>query len=980
MTQKSEIKSILLLLIYVALSGCGGGGGSGGSDPEDPVGSTLNLTYSKAPVNGASAILIDNQGNTVAGPVVTVDGQAKFGSVTFSGPVYASFSGGTYTDEATGNNVILTSDFIMRSGVVINSPDSGTLQLTATPLTEIGFLRAETAAGAGILDITKVNFYIDEIADEFGLDNINLVEVIPTVLENISGSVGADRYGAVLAAISQQIFTAGNDPTSSSLSKFITDSATAVDHTALNSAINELQSNDNTSEFITGQTTDDIVLNTGVIDSDGDGVRDGVDVFPADPTESVDSDDDGVGNNSDAFPDDPSETIDSDEDGVGDNADDFPNDATETTDSDSDGVGDNADVFPNDETETMDSDSDSVGDNADAFPDDPSETQDSDSDGIGDNSDPFPNIPELLFNIIDNGTIIEGYNDGGTVNYGWPVAVFKTDFASHFDPDTSVTSNSDQITFSDVVISEDGTIAAFLVSISSITNLLEGEETEIPFTVMSSGRSTTGQLTIVGLDELILNSGIIPQQGTYSRIDITGSVTTNQQTSSDDVPKLFATGQINITGTIDLQGNGWPGGDGGLGGNGGSAGSSGFCVGGFPFPLTCFPPKPGRPGSSGGIGSDGDGPLGGSGGSINGGGGGDGGDANAIAPGSGGGGQGGQQGRSGTSSSTGSRGADGADGGAGGGALILQSLGGWITSGEIDLQGDSGTLNGGDGGDGGLWLAGNQLTNAEALLIQTNGLFRLDAPSGNGIAKAVTGDYGPILDRGSFSTISTSSSLILHGWTQGGKTVTATVTGLSTGNSLSFTTPDSVGVDGNDYVSFMLSIDLFSGVNSISMQSGDTTSYDAELIRIYYAGGSPTAITETQEEIFTIFSGTGTTVPGGGTGTATESEPNDTAETADIVTLNEAISGTTDSAPPEDDDIYLFTAPSTGTFLFEIDYDSSGGNLITMVLRDIFGNVLIDTNTFATGALTSGEEIIIQIDPATTTGALPYTLYVTEIP
>ena len=125
-------------------------------------------------------------------------------------------------------------------------------------------------------------------------------------------------------------------------------------------------------------------------DSDGDGVGDNGDAFPTDATETSDQDSDGVGDNADEFPNDPNETKDSDGDGVGDKGDAFPDDATETSDQDSDGVGDNADEFPNDSTETVDTDADGVGDNADEFPTDPSETTDTDGDGVGDNADVFP--------------------------------------------------------------------------------------------------------------------------------------------------------------------------------------------------------------------------------------------------------------------------------------------------------------------------------------------------------------------------------------------------------------------------------------------------------------------------------------------------------------------------------------------------------------------------------------------------------------
>jgi hypothetical protein len=145
-----------------------------------------------------------------------------------------------------------------------------------------------------------------------------------------------------------------------------------------------------------------------LVDTDGDGVPDGGDVFPNDANETTDSDGDGVGDNGDVFPNDPDETEDTDEDGVGDNGDSFPNDANETTDSDGDGVGDNGDVFPSESSQWADDDGDGLGDNTsgvdgdpflddfdndgvidaeDAFPTNANETLDSDGDGIGDEED-----------------------------------------------------------------------------------------------------------------------------------------------------------------------------------------------------------------------------------------------------------------------------------------------------------------------------------------------------------------------------------------------------------------------------------------------------------------------------------------------------------------------------------------------------------------------------------------------------------------
>ena len=172
------------------------------------------------------------------------------------------------------------------------------------------------------------------------------------------------------------------------------------------------------------------IVDTRILDSDGDGVGDHIDVFPFDPNEWMDSDGDGVGDNRDAFPFDPNERSDMDGDGYGDNSDVFPTNSDQWVDGDGDGYGDNSsgvmgDAFPQDYTQWNDTDGDGFGDNAagfqpdacpsifgnstvdmmgcvdtdgdgytnflDAFPDDPTENIDSDGDGVGDNSDAFPN-------------------------------------------------------------------------------------------------------------------------------------------------------------------------------------------------------------------------------------------------------------------------------------------------------------------------------------------------------------------------------------------------------------------------------------------------------------------------------------------------------------------------------------------------------------------------------------------------------------
>ncbi|MCB0420534.1 MAG: hypothetical protein KDD61_06040 [Bdellovibrionales bacterium] len=93
------------------------------------------------------------------------------------------------------------------------------------------------------------------------------------------------------------------------------------------------------------------------VDTDGDGMHDGVD---------DDDDNDGVSDIEDAFPKNALESQDTDGDGIGNNADE---------DDDNDGVADSRDAFPLDASESVDTDKDGAGDNADL---------DDDNDGMSD--------------------------------------------------------------------------------------------------------------------------------------------------------------------------------------------------------------------------------------------------------------------------------------------------------------------------------------------------------------------------------------------------------------------------------------------------------------------------------------------------------------------------------------------------------------------------------------------------------------------
>ena len=137
----------------------------------------------------------------------------------------------------------------------------------------------------------------------------------------------------------------------------------------------------------------------------------------------ADRDNDGVVDGLDVFPDDPSEWEDSDFDGMGDNSDVFPQDGTETLDSDGDGIGDNSDVFPENPSQQVDSDGDGYGDysygqDGDKFPDDSTQWADSDGDGYGDNQELGATEPDACIN-QSGGSTMDRLGCQDTDGDGW---------------------------------------------------------------------------------------------------------------------------------------------------------------------------------------------------------------------------------------------------------------------------------------------------------------------------------------------------------------------------------------------------------------------------------------------------------------------------------------------------------------------------------------------------------------------------------
>jgi hypothetical protein len=196
----------------------------------------------------------------------------------------------------------------------------------------------------------------------------------------------------------------------------------------------------------------------------------------------ADRDGDGVVDGLDQFPDDPSEWIDSDFDGVGDNADQYPNDGTETIDSDGDGVGDNTDAFPSNPSQQTDTDGDGYGDyeygqDGDKFPTDSTQWADTDGDGYGDSQEPGATEPDACVNQSGGSTLDrlgcqdtdgDGWSDPGNGDEAHPIGN-----ADAFYMDESQWRNSDGDNYGDNLSGYRGDACPTLAGTSTRANMYD---------------------------------------------------------------------------------------------------------------------------------------------------------------------------------------------------------------------------------------------------------------------------------------------------------------------------------------------------------------------------------------------------------------------------------------------------------------------------------------------------------------------------
>jgi hypothetical protein len=176
------INMLFSVLISLILASCG----LGTSGSHNGLSQTIVANVSKGPVDGATCNLMDDSGATITAPVKSVGGVATFENITYTGVTTIECSGGTYKDELTGSSKNLSS---LKS--VVNRTSSNvqtTQQVVLSPITTVAAKKL-----AGVTDTAQVTAVNTDIADELGLDGIDITTVIPT---DTSGGATASNNAA----------------------------------------------------------------------------------------------------------------------------------------------------------------------------------------------------------------------------------------------------------------------------------------------------------------------------------------------------------------------------------------------------------------------------------------------------------------------------------------------------------------------------------------------------------------------------------------------------------------------------------------------------------------------------------------------------------------------------------------------------------------------------------------------------------------
>jgi hypothetical protein len=240
------------------LSGCGGGGGSTAADTTGSSGTgnaaavQVNGAASKGPIGNAIVTVYalnadGTRGAALGGTLTDAHGAYALELASYSGDVLVEVTGGTYTDEATGQT---RSNTTLRA--VLTSV-TGSVSVAVTPFTEVAYRLTQTG-----LSVEQANSYVSSL-----LGGLNIIATLPADATSAGSSgktIDEINYGLALAAISQLIADGNATDVGDALSRIAADLADhRLDATgnALLTALTEFVASANNQSGIAGldQTT-----------------------------------------------------------------------------------------------------------------------------------------------------------------------------------------------------------------------------------------------------------------------------------------------------------------------------------------------------------------------------------------------------------------------------------------------------------------------------------------------------------------------------------------------------------------------------------------------------------------------------------------------------------------------------------------------------------------------------------------------------
>lgn len=219
------LKIILSTLALSIITACGGGSGS------TSLGSISGIV-TKGPMSNATvtAYAINNgqMGTQITTATTAANGNFTMTLGSYAGPVMLQVSGGTYTDEATGNPMSMAPGDVMTAVMPTVTAGAAISGIQVTPVTAMAQTMAQHMTG-GMTDANIVTANT-AMGTYFTVSDILHIQPInPLITNSGSGaSIDARNYGMVLAAISQYANTQGMSSSSAMVTALMNDASDGV--------------------------------------------------------------------------------------------------------------------------------------------------------------------------------------------------------------------------------------------------------------------------------------------------------------------------------------------------------------------------------------------------------------------------------------------------------------------------------------------------------------------------------------------------------------------------------------------------------------------------------------------------------------------------------------------------------------------------------------------------------------------------------